>query len=149
MFEIEQIVTGYVKFNQRSYHSEAIQDASILPWPKQKIVDSCLQFLEQTSNPNIRRTVGHHLLQAAYYQDGVGEESLFNCRFGLFPVDLNSLGDKELAKVRALVARELSHLDPDRFIPLLRRVQAEFKELNEACEEIEKRHQENAEAEPA
>ena len=149
MFEIEQIVTGYIKFNQRCYYGNQIHDASMLPWPKQEIIDACLKRLERTSNPNVRRSIGHHLLQTAYYQDGVGEESLRNCRFELFPVDLNSLGDKELAKVRALVARELTHLDPDRFIPLLRRVQAEFKELNEACEEIEKRHQENAPAEPA
>ena len=148
MFEIEHIVTGYIKFDQRCYRGNEIHDSSILPWPKQEIVDACLKRLERTDNPNVRRTIGHHLLQTAFYQDGVGEESLRNCRFDLFPMDLNLLGDKELAQVRALVARELRHLDPDRFIPLLCRVQAEFKELNEACEAIEKQHQGNAPAEP-
>lgn len=148
MFDIERIVTGYIKFNQRCYHGDLIHDSSMLPWPKQEIVDACLQRLEQTDNPNVRRTISHHLLQSAFYQDGVGEESLRNCRFDLFPMDLNLLGDKELAQVRALISRELRHLDPDKFIPLLCRVQSEFKELNEACEGIEKRYQEKAPAEP-
>jgi hypothetical protein len=147
MFDIERIVTGYIKFNQRCQHGNIIHDSSILPWAKQEIVDACLQRLERTENPNVRRTISHHLLQIAFYQDGVGEESLRNCHFDLFPMDLNLLGDKELAQVRALMARELRHLDPDRFIPLLCRVQAEFKKLNETCEAIEKRYQEKAPAE--
>lgn len=147
-FDIEQMVTGYIKFNQRCYHGHQIYDASMLPWPKDQIIDACLQRLEWTENPNVRATIEHHLLQTAFYQDGVGEEPFRNCRFDLFRTDINHLPDEEFAKVRELVVKELSHLDPDKFIPLLGRVQAEFKELNAICEAIEKQHREKAPANP-
>jgi len=148
MFDIERIVTSYIKFNQRCQHGNIIHDSSMLPWPKKEIIDARFQRLERTENPNVRRTISHHLLQIAFYQDGVGEASLRNCRFDFFPMDLNLLGEKELAQVRAFVKKELRHLDPETFIPLVARIQAEFKKLNEACEAIEKRYEKNAPSEP-
>ena len=40
------------------------------------------------------------LLQISCYQDWVGDLPLRDCRFDLLPVDLNSLGDEEIANIK-------------------------------------------------
>jgi hypothetical protein len=129
-------VPDFVRFILRKRTDNEIRDTSLLPWPKQGMIDTCLQYLEQTNNPHIRQTVGDALLYLSFYQDGVGADPMRNCRFDLFPMDITSLGS-DLEGLKKAVALELPHLETDKFIDLLIKVQEDFKSLNASCEAIE------------
>jgi hypothetical protein len=129
-------VPDFVRFILRKRTDSEIRDTSLLPWPKDLIIDTCLRYLEQTNNPHIRQTVGDALLYLSFYQDGVGAEPMRNCRFDLFPMDITSLGS-DLEGLKKAIAQELPYLETDTFIDLLIKVQEDFKRLNASCEAIE------------
>ena len=134
--ELDKIVTRYVKVVQRNRPCNEIRDVSSLPWPKDVIIDACLQYLAKNKNPNIRDTVSGSLLLLSFYQEGVGDKPLTDCRFDHFPMDINSVSDAEMTRLKEIVAENLPHLDPDHFLRLLRLVQADFRKIDAACEAI-------------
>ena len=138
---LKDVVAGFVRFVDRRHRNNEIYDAAILPFPKQTILDCCLHRLSLEKNPLIRKTISDGLLCAAFFQDGIGLEPMQNCRLDLFTMDLSSLDEQQLNRVKQTVAEHLSHLDSDKFIATLRLVQAEFKRLNDACEAIERQHE--------
>jgi hypothetical protein len=133
----KKVATDLVRFLQRKWLPDTIWDASALPLPKENIIAECLSFLESTRNAHTRAMVAAYLLRLSFYQPNVGEEPLRNCRFELFPVDITSLDADALARLKAAVSEQLPHLESDRFIDLLRKVQADFKRIEASCQAIE------------
>jgi hypothetical protein len=138
---LKDVVSGFVRFIDRRHRNNEIYDSSLLPWPKELILDACLQRLKAEKNPLIRQTIADGLLCAAFYQDGVGAEALQNCRFDLFTVNIASLDESHLKRLRLTVTEHLPHLDSEKFIAMLSLVQAEFNRLNSTCEQIERQHE--------
>lgn len=134
--EIKKIVTNYVKVVQKNNPCNEIRDVSRLPFPKDVIINACLQFMAGNENPNIRDTVGTCLSLISFYQEGVGPQPLRDCRFDLFPFDVNSLSEADFAKLKEAVVINLPHLDADRYLKLLGLVQTDFKKIEAACEAI-------------
>ena len=146
----KKVATDLVRFLQRKWLTDVIFDESALPMPKEEIIGECLCFLESTKNPHTREMVTAYLLRLSFYQPDVGAEPLRNCRFDLFPVDINSLDADGLARLKGAVSEHLPHLEGERFIELLRSVQADFKRIEAACQAIEKqREATDATASPA
>lgn len=137
---MKQIVTKYVRFIDKRYRINEIYDASILPWPKETIIDCCLQRLQREENHLIRKNISDCLLSLAFFQDGVGTEPMADCRLDLFTMDLSSLDEAQLGRVRQAIAEHLPHLESGKFLAILRLVQAEFKGLIERTEAIEQEH---------
>ena len=142
----KKVATDLVRYLQRKWLPDTIWDISALPLPKEVIIADCLCFLESTKNPHTREMVGAYLLRLSFYQQDVGAQPLRNCHFDLFPVDINTLDDGGLARLQAAVSEHLPHLDGDRFIGLLRKVQADFKRIEAACQAVEKQREASAEA---
>jgi hypothetical protein len=132
----KKVATDLIRFLQRKWLPDTIWDTSALPLRKETIIEECLCFLESTRNPHTREMVNGYLLRLSFYQPDVGEQPLRNCRFDLFPVDITSLDADGLATLKTAVAEHLPHLDCDRFIDLLSKVQADFKRIEAACQTI-------------
>ena len=137
---MKDVVAGFVRFIDRRHRNNEIYDASILPWPKEMIKEICTHRLETESNPHIRRTIADSLLCLAFYQEGIGIEAMQQCRLDLFTMDIASLSEDKLKRLRLTVAEHLPHLDCAKFLTILRLVQAEFKSLDTLCETMEKQH---------
>ena len=130
----------FVKSIARRHRTNTIYDSSILPAPRETIIEYCLLRLKAEKNGIIRRNIADALLCIPFYQDGIGTPPMVDCRFDLFTMDLSSLDERQLGKVRLAIAEHLPHLDARRFLAVLTRVQAEFRQINELCEEIEREH---------
>jgi hypothetical protein len=137
---LKKIVIGYVRFIDQRYRRNEIYDTSILPWPKETIFDCCLQRLKHEKNHLVRKNISDCLLSLAFYQDGVGNQPMVDCRLDLFPMDITTLDEDKLGRVKLAIAEHLPHLEGGRFLAMLRLVQADFRRFNDACEAIERQH---------
>ena len=133
----KKVAADLVRFCQRKWLPDTIFDTSELTTPKEKIIEDCLCYLEATKNPFKRQTVNHYLLKLSFYQPEVGAQPLRNCRFELFPGDIATLDAEGLATLKKAVAEHLPHLDTDRYLDLLARVQSDFKKIEASCEAID------------
>ena len=133
-------VAAFVRFIDRRHRNNEIYDTSILPWPKETIKDLCLQRLKTEPNPLIRRTIADGLLCIVFYQDGVGPLPMQDCRLDLFTMNISSLSEEKLRRVKLTIAEHLPHLESEKFLAILKKVQDEFIALDELCDSLEMEH---------
>ncbi len=138
---MNEIVTGFVRFIDRRHRNNEIYDSKNLPWPKATIIDLCLRRLKSEKNQHIRRTITDSLLCAPFYQEGVGMEAMQECRFDLFTMDIASLDEDKLRRMKLTIAEHLPQLESEKFMATLRLVQEEFNLLNKTCELLEQEHE--------
>jgi hypothetical protein len=133
-------VAAFVRFIDRRHRNNEFYDTSILPWPKDMIKDLCLQRLRTEPNPLIRRTIADNLLCIVFYQEGVGPLPMQDCRLDLFTMNISSLSEEKLRRVRLTIAEHLPHLESEKFLAILTRVQNEFIVLNDLLDSLESEH---------